>query len=73
VNVDEDGRAFSRRVEVHVLGEGGAERHVEAVGEILSRPLALPPAERLVEEAASGKRIRRSYWASSSSWVAKSR
>jgi hypothetical protein len=49
VNVDEDGRAYSRRVEVHVLGEGGAERHVEVVGEILSRPLALPPAERLVE------------------------
>src|SRR4028119_1417733 len=49
VDVEEDGRAFSRRVEVHVLGEGWAEWHVEVVDEVLARLPALALAERLVE------------------------
>ncbi len=49
MDVDEDGRAFSRRVEVHVLGEGWAEWHVEVVDEVLARLPALALAERLVE------------------------
>ena len=73
VDVDEHGCVLTRGIEVDVLGERGSERHVQAVVE-LRADVARSPARRMPrsEAAASGNIAVRLYWASSSSWVAKS-
>src|SRR5215204_879031 len=48
VDVDEHGSVFSCGIDVGMLRERGAERHVQAVVERRADVLALPPAESLV-------------------------
>ena len=55
VDVDEHGSVFSRGIDVGVLRERGAERHVQAVVERRADALALPPAECLVAGSSFGQ------------------